>query len=64
MTRCSVFFHSGTRRPPPRNLTVMRYGSLPLRTYLPDGDVDLVIATFDEYGVLENDAATEGCLDL
>lgn len=56
-----LFHHDYRSR---RHLSVMRYGSLPLMTYLPDGDIDLVIATFDDNGILQNDEATDSCLEM
>lgn len=56
--------HAEIGHRPWRHVTIMRYGSLPLMTYLPDGDIDLVIATFDEHGVLQDDGVTEACLDM
>ncbi|CEL97766.1 unnamed protein product [Vitrella brassicaformis CCMP3155] len=45
--------------------TVFRYGSVPLMTYLPDGDIDIGFATYkDGTGVMDDDTRSDIYLDL
>uniref|UniRef100_A0A0K6S744 PAP/OAS1 substrate-binding-related domain-containing protein n=1 Tax=Chromera velia CCMP2878 TaxID=1169474 RepID=A0A0K6S744_9ALVE len=46
------------------HVAVFRYGSLPLMTYLPDGDIDVGFITYKSNGVIEEDSKAEHYLDL